>query len=1267
MSLIGLNVFSQSVKGKGLIDSDIIELSWTEPKEVSGISVLNFQQCVHNFHEGKLPTYTRIMPGIQQNANLKVFQSGPLSDKELAVIGQYIDEVPSEFILQSYVSRSGDKMYTQTKICPIRKSVNGFEKILKFSIQFSENKLENYSATKSLPSFASSSVLSSGDWYKIGIQAKGIYKLDRNFLIGLGIDVGNIDPRNIAIYGNGGKILPEKNSEFRYDDLVENSIFVEGEGDGVFDNNDYILFYGNSTEQWQFNPSSSNLRYQYKKNFYSDQTFYYITIKNTTGKRITYESQISATETNFSNSFDDYAFHELDASNLIKSGREKYGESFDAVSSYSFTLPFPNMVSGDTTRLLVSIAGRNTSTNSNFFVNYGTDSFNIICPITGPSYLDDIAKENSGFVKFVSQGGNGLNVRVRKSTTSGTGWLNYIRAHTRRSLIVSGQQLFFRDSRSIAPGNLTRFQLSGYSQGLIWDITNPFAISQKFLTVSGSSAEFKSYTDSLREFVFFTGATFLTPKRIGKINNQNLHGSAVADYILISHPTFLSQAREIAELHEQYDSLSYLLTTPDEIYNEFSSGNPDPVAIRDFVRMLYERGSGTGNIPKYLLLFGDGSYDNKSTDNTSNTNFILTYQNASSLSFISSITSDDFYGLLDQNEGDFTSGDLVDIGIGRWPVKNISEADVAVKKLKHYYGINNSDRSSNFGEWRNWLCFVADDADLGWETTFVNGSENYSNIAAIQDSTFNIDKIYCDAFVQQSTPGGERYPEVNDAIDERVARGALILNFSGHGGELGWAHESILDVNQILAWKNINKLHMMLTATCEFSRFDDPARTSAGEYVLLNPEGGAIGLFTTTRIAYASDADVLCPRFFQAALTKINGKYPRMGDIIRITKINSGAGYRHFTLLGDPAIVLAHPKEKIQTESINFNPIGLNDTIKALQKVTIKGFLSDANGNKMSNFNGIVYSTVFDKKVLTQTLGNDLTSTGIIPYRLQKNVLYRGKASVTNGDFQFTFIVPKDINYSYGFGKISYYADNGQVDANGHYSKLVVGGSDTLDHPDVIGPEVRLFMNNDKFVRGGITNEIPRIYAEVFDSTGINTVGNGIGHDVSAVLDELSSRPIILNDYYDTDINSYQSGKVNYQLEDLSEGTHKLTFKVWDVVNNSSTEETEFVVAKSAELALKHVLNYPNPFTSRTQFFVEHNQPDQNVNLEIQIFTVSGKVVKSINRDISSNGFRTEGIDWDGKDEFGDKIGRGVYIYKVKLRTAEGKTAQMFEKLVILN
>ena len=504
-----------------------------------------------------------------------------------------------------------------------------------------------------------------------------------------------------------------------------------------------------------------------------------------------------------------------------------------------------------------------------------------------------------------------------------------------------------------------------------------------------------------------------------------------------------------------------------------------------------------------------------------------------------------------------------------------------------------------------------------------------------------------------------------------MERGALIVNYTGHGGELGLAEERIVEVAQILSWKNKNNMPLMVTATCEFSRFDDPDRISAGEYCLLNGNGGAIALMTTVRVAFSGPNYTLNKAFYDHALTSMaNGKMPSIGDIYKLTKRQIGTNelYKNFVILGDPALKLSYPEQRVFTSTINSQTLtsSSSDTLKALSLINVTGYVGDKNGNKLSNFNGVVYPTVFDKESVVNTLANDPGSS-VMSFILQKNIIYKGKSEVINGEFSFSFLVPKDITYNFGKGKISYYAHNGLNDANGYYDKVVVGGANSNAIVDNQGPIVNLFMNDKKFVSGGTTNENPKIYAEISDVSGINTIGTGIGHDIVAVLDENTSKPIILNDFYVSDLNTYKSGKIRYPLNELPEGNHKLSLKVWDVQNNSSFSYTDFVVSNKAELALTHVLNYPNPFTTKTKFFIEHNQCCTSLKLSIQIYTISGKVVKSINQTINNEGFRFDGIDWDGKDEFGDKLARGVYIYKVSVTDGSSKKADKIEKLVILN
>jgi hypothetical protein len=701
-------------------------------------------------------------------------------------------------------------------------------------------------------------------------------------------------------------------------------------------------------------------------------------------------------------------------------------------------------------------------------------------------------------------------------------------------------------------------------------------ISELTTDFSNNTLVFDDLTGQLNQYIAFAPGNFLKPEVIGEVPNQNLNGIYGVDMIIISHPLFMNQANQLANHRRNVDGLKVVIVNPEQIYNEFSSGKPDVSAIRNFVKMVYEKAEGGSDMLRYLLLFGKGSYDNRPGD-PSGINFIPTYQSANSLRPTQSFVSDDFFGLLDDNEGEYSG--LVDIGIGRLPVATPEQAQTLVNKIINY------NTPGKKGDWQNILCFIADDGD---NNIHMRDADILAEGIKEVYPSFNTEKIYLDAWPKIGTSLGQRYPEVNLAISERIRKGALIMNYTGHGNELKLADENILDINDALSWKNSDRLPVFMTATCEFSRFDNPERVSAGEMLLLNPGGGSIAMFSTTRLVYATPNFFLNQNFYRFILEKaINDREMRLGDVMRLTKINSGSGInkRNFTLLGDPSMKLAIPSHRVIITSVNQTPVNeIPDTLRALSKVDISGIVEDYQGNIMSDFSGIVYQTVYDKENIITTLGND----GAAPFNFtsRSNILYKGKASVTGGKFSFSFIVPKDIGYHYGNGKISSFAENGQTDAAGYLGNIIIGGSDPDAASDTRGPEIELFMNDLNFVSGGITNQNPRLLARLTDSSGINTLGSGIGHDITLVMNRDPSNMLVLNEYYVADTDSYQSGSIEYPFSDLKEGNHNLKLKAWDVHNNSSEAFLEFTVSQSATLALKHVFNYPNPFTTILNFIL---------------------------------------------------------------------------------
>jgi len=1063
-----------------------------------------------------------------------------------------------------------------------------------------------------------------------------------------------------------------------------------GGNDKVFNDNTHVLIDAPGPTEWKTTTTNTGLTYSATKNLYSDTSYYFLTVDPTVnGKRINSLSGASLTSNVSTSSYDYYNFHEEELYNFIKSGRNFFGENFDVNNTYSFNWNDGDFLA-DSILAEASILSRARVT-ANYLVEGNGLNF-IVTTFSNnvDYYLGSYGDQRTVFRAARMPGASSnISLSITKQTSNAIGWLDKLTINARRGLTLNTKQFQFRDSRVTAPNNICNFSITAPLTGSpsIWNVTDPFNPVIVSYVSSGPNISFKAATDTLKEFCIAPTLDFYAPVNFGKVANQNLHAFQQADYLIITHPLFAAQAQRLGKLHKDQEGLSYRIATTDQIYNEFSSGRPDISAIRDFTRMLYSRNLAAGKQVKYLLLMGDGSYKNKSRNLINNSNLIPTYQSQNSLDPTNSLATDDFYGLMDPGEG-FLAEDVgkVDIGIGRLTCRNSSEMNAVVNKIENYYkkdagfkinDINpencNNLNESNMGDWRNWLMFVSDDQD-GAE--HMRQADSLTKIIQQKTQQFNIDKIPLDAYKMLSTPGGKRYPDASEDFNRRIKKGVLIFNYTGHGGEVGLTEERIIDVPTINRFDNFNKLALFITATCEFSRYDDPDRTSAGELCLLNPKGGAIALFTTCRVAYSYPNFLLNESLLKGLFSKVNNRWPTLGDVVQKTKsdLKQIRYYANFHLLGDPAMPLAYPEQKVVTSKINNVPVTISssDTLGALAKITITGYVADTSGNKLTNYNGIVYPSVFDKERTIIGLVNDAGSINnltSLPFQFntQKNILYRGKSQVINGDFSFTFLVPKDISFSPGRGRISYYATDGQTDASGIYSNLIVGGTSQNVVIDNDGPQVNLFLNDKNFINGGTTNEKPIMYADIVDSSGINTVGNGIGHDISLVLDANGNNPLVLNDYYEANLNSYQSGRVRYPFNELSEGEHRLTFKVWDVQNNSNTSYTDFIVASSAELALKHVLNYPNPFTTRTKFYFEHNQACNPLKVNIQIFTVTGKAVKTIQKSITCEGFRPEGIDWDGKDDYGDKLARGVYIYKLAILDIDNKKAEKIEKLVILN
>ncbi|MEO8734496.1 MAG: type IX secretion system sortase PorU, partial [Flavobacteriales bacterium] len=1129
----------------------------------------------------------------------------------------------------------------------------------------------------------------SGSWYRFSVTQDGVYELTYAFLESMGVDVSDLQSDAINIYGNHAGLLPFTNLPFLPTDLLQNAVLMEDGGDGHFDPGDRILFYASGPQRWVQNGTLFN----HVKNVYTDSASYFVGIGVDPPKRITNTVLSTQPVTDEITTFNDRQVIDKDAVNLIKSGRTMFSETYDQVLTYNYNFSVPYLHSADPVSLQVNVLARSIGGPSSFTVLAGGATNTIAIPTTSVSETGDYGKYVSAQFSLQATGSNlPISVTyVKSDPVLSVGYMDFLELNDRRDLTFFGDQLTFRDLQSVGTGHVGQFTLdqAGAAEH-IWEVTHPEDAREVPVTVNGVAKSFILNTDSLREFIAFKGTGLLQPIAEGAVPNQDLHATPTpTDLVIVCPAPFMSEAQRLAD-HRADEGLSVVLVTPQQVFNEFSSGQRDATAIKRYMKMLYDRaGSDPALVPRYLLLFGDGSYNNLSLS-PSNQNWVPTYETYNSWNFSNSYTSDDYFITLDDADGE-SAADLVDMGVGRLPVSSTGQAHDAVNKLLNYdkYTLSSTATTSctsgsdgGANDWRNSVLFCADDRGEGGGgsqydgTAFMGNSDALAQKTAVQDPCLNINKIYLDAYVQFTTPGGQRYPDAENDLRDRVQRGSLVVNYVGHGGEVGWAHERFLDNTTILGWTNLDRLPLFMTATCEFSRWDDPGRTSAGENVFLNPNGGGIGLMTTTRLAYAGPNQNLSMDFYNVVFQPTDelGRDQRFGDIYRRTKVaattTSGVNHRNFTLLGDPSARLALARNKAMITAITDtlgNPL---DTIQALSVVRISGTVNAPTGEVLTDFNGTVVPTVFDKQSLVNTLDNDPPPPPSVgqPYsfKVRKNILYRGRATVTDGHFQFTFVVPKDIDYQVDSGRVSVYAESLTANACGYTNDPLVGGTDNSAAADAIGPTIELYLNDDQFVPGGITNETPLLYAKLYDQSGINTAGSSIGHDLVAVVDANTENAVVLNDWYEADKDTYKSGQVRYKFSTIAEGNHTLDLKAWDVYNNSTEKSTDFVVAPSAQLALAHVLNYPNPFTTHTEFYFEHNRPCTVLDCQVQIFTVSGRLVKTLNRRLDCDGFRSEPLAWDGLDDHGDRIGRGVYVYRLSITTPTGEKADKIEKLVIL-
>ncbi|WP_400081127.1 type IX secretion system sortase PorU [Winogradskyella sp. R77965] len=1187
--------------------------------------------------------------------------------------------IPNSPKYKLYNTNARGKRSHYFELSPIIKDKGSYKKITSFSIIYSKRSSPIENRAKGVTEITNS-VLSTGQWYRFYIENTGVFQLTKGFLNSLGINTNSVDPRTIKIYGNGGRMLPLSNSENYPFDVVENAVKFVGEEDGSFDNNDYILFYGEG-------PTTYNEESETNINLYTDKTYYYVNVSGGSGKRIQAMPTIDTNADIQINKFQDYQFYEVDEYNLAKLGRRWFGDDFDIENQREYEFQFPNLVTSEPVNFNIAVgAVSEVSTSMSITINGNVVSNLNLNPIVSGSVLARGAR----FVNSLNMSSDDIAITLdynNNGNPSGNGYLDYINIEATRDLTYAGDQLVFKNRDVNTTPGIAEYTLSNSSTvEEIWDITDRFNVTNIINLDNQNSISFKALSGEERIYLAFSNSNFLQPTKDSKssVANQNLKGTIFnnaqgefedIDYIILTPSQFLSQAERLAQINRNQYNLNVKVVDLQSVYNEFSTGSQDIAALRNFIKYVYDNASTPSNRLKYLCLFGEGSYDYKDRIRN-NTNLVPSWYTKSSFALTNSFVSDDFYVMLDDNEGTMSNADRMDVAVGRILAEDMQRAKEMVDKIDAYY------QKEAYGSWRNNILLISDDVDVSWEKTLQETTEGLGTTLNEEKPFLNVVKIHSDAFEQESSAAGNRYPKVNKAIKDAIEVGALVVNYFGHGGEDGIAKERIFDKFEAQEVNNVCKFNLFVTVTCEYTKFDDPNRDTAGEFTFWNVNGGAIALITTTRQIFVTVGESINKELDDYLFAFGASDYSSAAEALRLTKTDnnvSGLSQKRLVFfIGDPAMKLAFPKPNVRLTRVNDVEITEpTDTLKALSYTKLAGEVVDVNGSLLSNYNGTLTATVFDKEIERQTLGNDGISDSngdliILDFTTLGEVIFKGQASIVNGQFEFDFIVPKDIGIPVGSGKVSFYAqtDNPLSDQAGANFDIKIGGINENAPEDNIGPVINLFMNDENFVSGGITNESPSLLAKLQDDNGINT-SSGIGHDISAIIDGDETNPIVLNDYYQANIDDYTNGVVTYPFRDLEPGLHTLTLKAWDVYNNSSTSEIQFMVFdKDEELVISNVLNYPNPFVSYTEFWFNHNSVEP-LDISVQIFTISGKLVRTLNGQTTGGSKAVSSLSkdiiWDGRDDFGDKIGKGVYVYKLKVKSNRlNKQVEKIQKLVIL-
>lgn len=1162
-------------------------------------------------------------------------------------------DIPQWPLVSTRLTQSCGQTGLEAEFLPFIQRNGGIYAIRSYKAVLNAQPSAQGTSGKALPAgerYAAQSVLTKGKWARIRIQETGVYKLSYSYLKKMGFS----DPSKVRLYGYGGAVLPETNIHDLSDDLPQQPLW---QGNG------YVLFYAQGPVSWKYDTRKG---YVHEVNTYSDYGYYFLSDCEPDTRNAFGEIEADTIVGSIISSYPDFAVYDPDEYSWYRSGRrmfEKYDYSGGNSRSYQF-----NVAGMETDSVGVAVAfsaSSSRSTSVSVAVNGASiGKFNVRMQYTNEvaavSEANFIARE-----KFKEQN----TVTITHDRTSGvSGHLDYIRLNYRRRLAMYGAYTLFRVDKA---RKAVSFRISESAPSVqVWKLSeNGVAGIVPSEYVDGCTVTMASDYDP-NDIILAVNpdGTFPEPVFAGQVENQNLHGLENVDMVIVvpASGKYTTQAERLAKAHREMDSLNTVVVRTDQIFNEFSSGTPDATAIRRFMKMLYDRG-GTGNAPRYLLLMGPGAWDNRmhGTDwkGRNPDDYILCYESQESLSHTDSYVMEEYYGLLDDSEGKNPVMEMTDLGIGRLPFETVDQMRSKVSQIIEYMS------GTNMGAWTNRILVLGDDGD---NNTHMEDADKVAQVYQNTSPATDVRKVYWDAFNMEVTASYNSYPSIRKLLLEQLNDGALIVNYSGHGSTEVLSHELVLDKQDMKSLSS-ERLPFWITASCDIAPFDSPEE-SLGMNLLANAQGGAIGMLATTRTVHSGPNGAMNRSFSRYVMTKTeNGRTNTLGDALRLAKnelVTSGTGESDFTvnklnfvLLGDPAMRLMTAQVELVVDSIqgwNVSGVAMAGSV-----MNVSGHV-EINGDTLDNYNGIFWATVYDSERTITCLNNLSTADEPFVFKYRDRVLFSGSDSVYGGRFCFSFPVPMDINYSNDNGDIILMAvSRDGISGNGCYADFKVGGTASGLGTDTIGPEIRLMLNDNRFRYGGSVNCTPTLIVELSDSSGLNTSGNGLGHDILLVIDNNPNWTWVLNSSFVQNQGDYTRGLVTFSIPELPEGEHELMFRAWDVMNNSTTVYTRFVAVNDLKPNVEISVTESSA-SGHVVFAVSHNRPAQNAGVALQVCDSFGKVLWTASTTDKSSSGMTQ-ISWSRNSSGGQRARQGLYVVTATVGTQGGRQESVSLKFVLVD